>query len=139
MISISKQFIRFSLSGVVGFVVDAGIVTGLTRLTHMWLIPAQLIAFLVAVTMTWAINRRFTFWHMRSPNRIKEWIGYLGANAFGGAINNGVFSALVIGSSVFSKTPVLAVAGGSIAGLAFNFSSAKLLVFRHNSHDYTGQ
>ncbi len=139
MTALLKQFIRFSLSGVVGFIVDAGIVTGLTRLIHMWLIPAQLFAFLVAVTITWAINRRFTFWHGRSHNKIKEWIHYLGANAFGGAINNGVFSALVLTSPLFSKAPILAIAGGSIAGLAFNFSSAKLLIFVHNSSDDSGQ
>jgi putative flippase GtrA len=137
MDSTTKQFISFSLSGVIGFGVDAGIVMVLDRLTHFALIPAQIVAFFVAVTVTWAINRRFTFWHKKSPNKIKEWIRYIGANAFGGVVNNSVFSALVIGYSMFAKTPVLAVAGGSIAGLLFNFSSSKILVFRHNDQDYS--
>jgi len=134
MNSTTKQLILFSLAGVIGFSVDAGIVMTIIRLTHANLILAQIVAFLVAVTVTWAINRRFTFWHKKSPQKIKEWLRYLGANAFGGAVNNGVFSALVIGSPLFDKVPVLAVASGSIAGLLFNFSSAKALVFKHNNH-----
>lgn len=137
MDSTIKQFILFSISGVIGFGVDAGIMTTLNGLAHISLITAQIVAFFVAVTVTWSINRRFAFWQKKSPNKIKEWFSYLGANAFGGAVNNGVFSALVIGSSLFEKVPVLAVASGSIAGLLFNFGSSKALVFKHNNHDYS--
>jgi putative flippase GtrA len=75
--------------------------TTLVRFANFSLIPAQIAAFFVAVTVTWSINRRFAFWHNKSPNKIKEWVSYLGANAFGGAVNNGVFTILVIGSSLF--------------------------------------
>jgi Predicted membrane protein len=135
MNSTIKQFILFSLSGVIGFGVDAGIMMTLIGLAHVSLIPAQIVAFFVAVTVTWSINRRFAFCHKKSPNKFKEWFSYLGANAFGGAVNNGVFSVLVIGSSLFERVPVLAVASGSIAGLLFNFGSSKALVFKHNKHD----
>lgn len=123
----------FSFSGVIGFAVDAGIVMTMTRLVHINLIMAQIFAFIIAVTVTWGINRRFAFRHKKSLNKFREWLKYLGANAFGGAVNNGVFTVLVINSFLFAKNPVLAIASGSIAGLLFNFSSAKLLIFKHNN------
>ena len=139
MDSTIKQFILFSISGVIGFGVDAGIMTTLNRSAHVSLIPAQIIAFLVAVTVTWSINRRFAFRDTKSPNKINEWVNYLGANVFGGAVNNGVFSALVISSSLFERVPVLAVAGGSIAGLVFNFGSSKALVFKYNRNKFSNR
>lgn len=130
-----KQLMLFSFSGVIGFAVDAGIVMAMIRLVGINLITAQIVAFMVAVTVTWAINRRFTFRNKKSLNKFKEWLKYLGANAFGGAVNNAVFTVLVINSFVFAKNPVLAIASGSFAGLLFNFSSAKILIFKHNNID----
>ncbi len=52
------------------------------------------------------------------------------ANAIGGVLNYGVYSALILSGGWFLEAPVLAVAVGSIAGLAFNFTASRKFVFK---------
>ncbi len=121
---------RFAISGVAGFVVDAGIVLVSTSILGVPPIPAQILAFSLAVTVTWLINRSWTFADMASDRWLREWTHYVAANSFGALVNNGVYAGLVLGLSAFSKIPVLAVAIGSIAGMGFNFLASKRLIFR---------
>ncbi len=123
------ELVLFSLAGVVGFLVDAGIVWVFTR-AGVDPLTAQAVAFTVAVTVTWLLNRKFTFAHHASPNWLREWLHYVAANSIGAVINNGVYALLVLTVALFSKEPVLAVASGSLAGLIFNFSASRTLVFR---------
>ena len=119
----------FSLVGAAGFVVDAAIVWALTS-SGANAIIAQAIAFAVAVTVTWLLNRQFTFAQHASPNRLREWMHYVAANSLGAVVNNGVYVLLVLMVVIFSKEPVLAVAAGSLAGLVFNFTASRAWVFR---------
>jgi putative flippase GtrA len=59
----------------------------------------------------------------------RQWARFVTANTVGGALNYGVYSALVFSGGWFIKAPVLAVAVGSIAGLAFNFTVSRKYVF----------
>lgn len=123
------QFYRFALTGVVGFVVDASIVWLLTYFGTNPII-AQGIAFFVAVTVTWWLNRKYTFPDWADHRLLREWLKYLSANSFGAIINNGVYVGLVLSVAVIANEPVLAVAAGSLAGLFFNFTASRVLVFR---------
>ncbi|AEM49293.1 GtrA family protein [Acidithiobacillus ferrivorans SS3] len=123
------EIILFSLVGAAGFVVDAAIVWALTS-SGANAILAQAIAFAVAVTVTWLLNRQYTFAQHASPNRLREWMHYVAANSLGAVVNNGVYVLLVLTVAMFSKEPVLAVAAGSLAGLAFNFTASRAWVFR---------
>ncbi len=124
------QLIRFSISGVAGFLVDAGIVALCTQTVGMKPIPSQAAAFSVAVTVTWLINRHWTFAEHASERWLHELIRYLLTNSVGAAINNSVYIILVLTTIFFSEEPVLAVAAGSVAGMIFNFSLSKHLVFK---------
>ena len=123
------EIVLFSLVGVAGFAVDAAIVWVLTR-SGANAIIAQAVAFAVAVTVTWLLNRQFTFARHANPNRLREWMHYVAANSLGAIINNGVYVFLVLTVAMFSKEPVLAVAAGSLAGLVFNFTASRAWVFR---------
>ena len=123
------EIVLFSLVGAAGFVVDAAIVWALTR-SGANAIIAQAVAFAVAVTVTWLLNRQFTFARHASPNRLREWMHYVAANSLGAVVNNGVYVLLVLTVAMFSKEPVLAVAAGSLAGLVFNFTASRAWVFR---------
>ncbi len=129
MRSPKTELVLFSLAGVAGFLVDASIVWTFTR-AGVDPITAQAVAFTVAVTVTWLLNRRFTFAHHASPNWLREWMHYVAANSVGAMVNNGVYALLVLTVALFSKEPVLAVAVGSLAGLVFNFTASRALVFR---------
>lgn len=124
------EFLLFALSGIAGFVVNAGIVYGLTNFFHWGPIFAQMLAFSCAVTVTWLMNRRITFAHKASPNWLRELMLFVTANSIGALVNNGVYVALVLTVSIFHDQPVLAVAVGSLAGLGFNFSASRAWVFR---------
>lgn len=124
------EIFRFGISGIVGFVVDAGIVLLITRELRLGPIVAQIIAFTVAVTVTWIINRHWTFAEQASENWLHEWSKYVAANLVGAIVNNGVYGSLVLTMSTFSNEPVLAVAAGSLAGMGFNFGLSKFIVFR---------
>ena len=123
------QLLRFGISGVAGFLVDAGIVELCTQTVGMTPIPAQAVAFGVAVTVTWLINRHWTFAEHASNKWLLEWTKYVAANSIGAAFNNAIYIPLVLTMVAFSKNPALAVAAGSLAGMAFNFAFSKLLVF----------
>ena len=60
--TLHTQFFRFALTGIAGFAVDASIVWLLTQF-RINAIIAQGIAFSVAVTVTWWLNRKYTFPH----------------------------------------------------------------------------
>ena len=122
------EIVLFSLVGAAGFVVDAAIVWALTS-NGANAIIAQAIAFAVAVTVTWLLNRQFTFAQHASPNRLREWMHYAAANSIGAVVNNGVYVLLVLMVAMFTKEPVLAVAAGSLAGLVFNFTASRAWVF----------
>jgi len=122
------EIIRFGVSGVAGFIVDAGIVALFT--TARWLGPimAQAIAFTVAVTVTWLINRHWTFAKHASERWLHEWVRYVAANSVGAVVTNGVYVILVT-VTVFSNSPLLAIAVGALVGMVFNFELSKRLVF----------
>jgi len=122
------ELVYFSLAGVAGFLVDAGIVW-LFTMAGVDPFTAQIVAFTLAVTVTWLLNRRFTFAHHASPNWVREWMHYVAANSVGAMVNNGIYAILVLSVALFSKEPVLAVAVGSLAGLLFNFTASRALVF----------
>lgn len=125
------QLWRFSVVGVVAFVVNAGLVELLVTMTGpVW---AQCIAFPVAATVAWQLNRRYTFASSGLPPR-QEWIRYILANGVGWLINNSTYLGLVLTVPLIADRPSLAVAAGSIAGLAINFLSSRHFVFNnHNS------
>lgn len=121
------QVLRFGAVGVIGFFVNAGLVEALAGLINpLW---AEAVAFPVAATTTWWLNRRYTFgtsgddWHV-------EWLRYIGANAGGWLANNAVYFALILSFSLLYVHPSLAVAAGSLAGMVLNFTASKWFVFK---------
>jgi putative flippase GtrA len=86
-------------------------------------------AYLVAASTTWALNRKFTF-RSAAPTRPRtQWTRFVISNAVGGAVNYGVFAGLIASQVPYLSEPGVAVAAGSIAGLAFNFTISRLYVF----------
>ena len=124
--ALMRQFGRFSLVGVAAFAVNAGLVEMLAP--SIGPVRAQMIAFPVAATAAWWLNRRYTFGASGlAPHR--EWLRYVLANAAGWLINNAIYLVMVFNLALASNHPFLAVAAGSIAGLAANFLLSRRMVF----------
>ena len=121
-----RQILRFGLVGGVGFLVNAGLVEVLAHALGPG--RAQMLAFPVAASATWWLNRRYTFpagrrtWH-------REWVIYLAANGLGWLANNGTFFLGIALYPLAHRHPALAVAAGSLAGMVFNFLLSKRFVF----------
>ncbi|MFZ2208581.1 MAG: GtrA family protein [Porticoccaceae bacterium] len=128
----SRQFLRFALVGGIGFGVDVTVLYLLLG-AGAGLIAGRAGSFLAAATSTWQLNRRYTFTDrpgvagIRATSR--QWLRFVLANAVGGAVNVGIYAALVTQVSQCAELPALAVAAGSVAGLVFNYTVSRLWVF----------
>jgi putative flippase GtrA len=128
---IARQFVAFAAIGVVGFAIDAGVLYLLLTLTHIGFYLGRLASFLCAATVTWYLNRTFTFPEVaRQSGLDREWLRFLGANSIGGLVNVGVYALLVWKLAFFAALPVLAVAAGSLSGLTVNFTLTRAYVFK---------
>ena len=131
-----RQFFVFGIIGTAGFVVDTTVLyAAMAVLDHMGFQDISLyvgrgISWLVAATFTWAMNRRFTFSDSRPP--LRQWLAFLASNAVGGLVNVGLHFTLEIYVPLVAEHQVLGVAVGAIAGLFFNFSASKYVVFRRH-------
>jgi putative flippase GtrA len=127
--SMYRQIMRFVVAGVVGFIVDAAVLYfGLAL--GLGYFGGRAVSFLCAVWATWQINRRYTFVAERQETAWSEWWRYLAAMSLGGVVNYTAYSATVVTFRDIRFLPIIAVAVGSLAGLAVNFATAKLWVFR---------
>jgi putative flippase GtrA len=127
----ASQFLRFAVVGGTGFFVNEAALFVFIKVLHLDAYAAGVLAFLCTVTYTWMGNRLLTFRvHSTGPRAIAlEWIKYVGANLLGFAVNYGVYSALIMFAHAPLNSPFLALACGTLAGLFFNFTLSKRLVF----------
>jgi putative flippase GtrA len=130
-VALRKEILFFTLGGVLGFVVDAGIVQFLVREWAVNPYEARLVSFLCAATTTWAFNRKITFAGKGgNGSRRRQLIRYLVAMAGGFAFNYGAYAACVAMFAIVREWPAIGVAAGSVAGAAVNFLSSKYWIFR---------
>ncbi len=123
------QFLRFGVVGALGFVWDNSTVY-LTR-DIIGLMPAIMLAFPVAATLNWAINRAWTFRHSGNTDTLlRQWALFMAANSLGFLLNRGTVATLVLLFAACREQPILALAPGAIAGLVANFLLSQRYVFR---------
>jgi putative flippase GtrA len=127
---VGRQLLSFSIIGTIGFLVDTATLYLAIGVLGAGLYSGRVISYLAAATVTWVLNRRYTFWEQRSANRIAEWARFLAANAIGGLVNYATYAFLVTFYPMAAAHPVLGVAAGSVAGLTVNFTLSRYLVFR---------
>ncbi|MHB1529456.1 MAG: GtrA family protein [Acidiferrobacteraceae bacterium] len=131
---ISRQVLHFSVVGGVGFLVDGGILTLLHSGFGRSLLLSRLCSFSVAVTVTWGLNRRYTFPEHRDPRAGAEWRRYAAVNGVGAFINLGFFFALVNHYPGLAARPLVPLALAALVALGFNFVGSKHLAFRGHHH-----
>ncbi len=131
---VMRQFIMFCVGGVIGFIVDAGVLQLLVVGLAWDRFSGRLISFLMAATATWVFNRRYTFRGPRRHSLIGEWTRYIMAMSGGFACNFAAYSTLVLWFNIDRQWLILAVAAGSIAGLGVNFAASRYWVYRKTHH-----
>lgn len=133
-----RRLAIFSLVGVVGFIVDAGVLQLLVLGLAWDRYSGRLISFLFAATATWLLNRRYTFRGPRKHALGVEWARYILAMSGGFACNFTAYSALVYFFNVDRQWLILAVAAGSVAGLGVNYTASHYWVYRHQRRPAAG-
>lgn len=126
------QFLLFCIGGVIGFVVDAGLLRLLVSGLQMNAYVARLVSFLFAATATWLWNRHSTFRGTRRYGLLGEWARYLFAMSGGFAVNYGTYALLYTLFPLVQRYPELGVAAGSVAGLVVNYASSRWWIYRRD-------
>lgn len=127
------QFLLFCIGGVIGFVVDAGVLRLLLSATGMNAYVARLFSFLCAATATWLWNRHNTFRGTRRYGLLGEWGRYLFAMSGGFAVNYGAYAMLYALLPLVRQYPELGVAAGSVAGLIVNYAASRWWIYRRET------
>jgi putative flippase GtrA len=122
-----SAFLRFALVGAAGFLVNEAALWVAIHLLHLGKDLAWFFAFLPSVTFTWWGNRMLTFAEHASDNLLAEWARFVATNSVGAVVNLVTYEAL---THFLSFDPLLALACGVLAGLVFNFTLSKRLVFK---------
>lgn len=127
----SSKFLRFAIVGAAGFFVDAGILAFGLNVLSLDPYSARILSYIGAATFTWWGNRLFTFREQASADaRTSEWGRFIAVNLVGAFFNYGVYALLVTFAPDPFNNPFIALAAGSLSGLAFNFFGSKRFVFR---------
>ncbi|WP_080745402.1 GtrA family protein [Cupriavidus necator] len=129
MKKVATEICSFAFVGVLGFLVDAGV---------LYLLKAQLglywgraASFLCAASITWIINRSMTFSGRHSgQSMLREYLSYLLLMCGGGAVNYGAYAVSISISTRVAAHPIIGVAIGSLAGLSVNYVSSRFLLFQ---------
>lgn len=123
-----RQFARFGVVGGLGFLVDNAVVYGLHETVGPYWAGA--VAYPVAATFTWAVNRAWTFRGQGRGPAHRQWATFLATNLLGFVLNRGAYFALVATLPLFADHLVLALAAGTAAGMFVNFHLARKVVFK---------
>jgi putative flippase GtrA len=127
-IGVLVQFLMFGSVGVAGFVVDTATVYALRH--SLGLYGAGLAAYFVAASVTWILNRLWTFRGQGSGPVHRQWARFLAVNTSGFVLNRGTYALLVTFVPLCAAQPVYAVAAGAVAGMFVNFGLSRRVVFR---------
>ncbi|MDE1997889.1 MAG: GtrA family protein [Burkholderiales bacterium] len=121
-----RSLLLFCVSGGLALLIDIGVLYALKGwLGYYW---ARAISFACAATFTWLFNRSLTFKGPREGGLVREYLAYLSSMAVGGAINYGVYVLSLALWPWVQHQPAIGVALGSLAGLGFNFWSARRIL-----------
>jgi putative flippase GtrA len=130
---LATQMLRFGLVGTLGFAVDTAVVYAAHFGLGLDLYSAGALAYLTAASTNWLLNRRFTFPEARGQHAGAQWLRFVVTQLAGFALNRGTYAALIATVAAARAEPVIAVAAGSLAGMAVNFLAARFLVFREGA------
>jgi putative flippase GtrA len=127
-IGVLVQFLMFGSVGVAGFVVDTATVYALRHALGLY--GAGMAAYLVAASVTWILNRLWTFRGQGTGPVHRQWARFLAVNMSGFVLNRGTYALLVTFVPLCAEQPVYAVAAGAVAGMFVNFGLSRRVVFR---------
>ncbi len=128
-IPLLRQLFSFGCVGVVGMLAD-GAVLWLMLTAGLDPYTGRIISYIAAATVTWFLNRTFTFKGHGKGSLLKQWAKFLLANLSGFAANYTTYVLCINFVPLMQDYKLLALIPASLVGLFFNFTASKRLVFR---------
>ena len=128
---ILAEFIKFSLVGTSGMIIDLTFVFLSTELLALPFRIARTIGFIFALTSNFLINRKFTFVQVNNANFYKQYIMFLIMSCVAFIINWSISVYLYEHISFFSIHYLAASLMGIIGGLCVNFTGSKFYIFKN--------
>jgi putative flippase GtrA len=129
----SAELLRFLATGVVGFVVDYGMLLTFTSGLNWPPMLGRVGSVALALTATWIINRMWTFRHASRDKSARgigqEFLQYGGVQLTGAAANFLIYGSIVAMTGSKPLNLLAALAAGSITALAINYFGARRFVF----------
>jgi putative flippase GtrA len=123
--------LRFALVGASGFVVDTTVLILLFEVAAVELLLARSIAFVVAASSNWILNRLFTFADAcRAGRKSSQWGRFLVSAILSAIPNLGIFYLLMLFLPEVLPAILFAMCCGILAGYACNYQLARLWVFK---------
>jgi putative flippase GtrA len=119
-----RRYGGFLFTGSIGFCTDLGVLTLLTAAGWGPLV-ARIPSVLIAVTVTWLLNRQITF-ATHAPPSFAEFGRYLAVSAVTVLVNYAVYGGFVLAG----VTPPLALAAASGISMTLSYCGYGHLVFR---------
>lgn len=134
-----NSILKFIIVGSIGFVIDVSILYLCIHFLETNLVVSRIISFSIAVIITWLLNRVYTF-KMSTPYKKRkhyfmEFFKYLIGSSISISINFGVYMFVISFFSLALKTPILAVAIGSISAMFFSYIFSKYYIFTRDLNE----
>lgn len=129
MIARMAELARFGIVGGIGFGVDAGMLALLIAVLDWSPLLARLVSFPIALSVTWLLNRVWTFRAGRHHAAGRQYVAYGVIQVMGAAINFVIYAALLQAGGLFLSQPVMALAAGAAVAMGFNYLLARRFAF----------
>jgi len=127
--------LRFALVGASGFIVDTTVLILLFEVAAVELLLARSLAFVVAASSNWLLNRHYTFADAcRAGRKSTQWLRFLGSAILSAIPNLGIFYLLMRILPEELPAIIFAMCCGILVGYACNYQLAKLWVFKTVEH-----
>lgn len=123
-----NRLVSFAAVGAIGFLIEALFLTLFAMQSKFEVAYGRLISFPLAVIATWVLNRRLTFKSDAAP--LSESVRYILAQTAGALCNLAVFYVLTSSSVFMAKAPAVPLLFAAVVGLAINFMTSRIWVFR---------
>lgn len=130
---IINKILKFSSVGALGSITNISIYSMLVFVNINYNI-ASILAFIVAVTQNYTLNKRWTFKDHNTKTK-KKFIKYFILNLSSFMINLGVLNLVVLNFDESNLTKIIGQILGIGVAMGFNFLGSYLIIFAKNSEE----
>lgn len=123
-----RRVLSFMFVGGIGFIIDGGLLTHLMQ-SGWKSFSARSVSFISAVTMTWLLNRLWTFRLERISTMHKEYTLYFTVQAIGASINLGIYFLVIKFHPTLIEAPLIPLSIGAFLSMIFNYLALNRCVF----------